>query len=274
MRNHGYSELRIVRSATFFSLLALACAACWAQTAETPKQPGLGDMGSIYVSDARGIVVKVADAGHCSASSGVPDQETMVCLVTRLNEEQVYLPSSQIEIYLKGARKIVLTPGGPIREWQFWNNYEQVAVAFDKEEHLVSHALYDVSTGRLVDKVDDPEDKSQLPQWAKSRIQVEDESVKVSEGLTRDRNAWIDKTMRQIATIHPGMKRSELAALFRPDGGLSTQTEERYLFKECQVIKIDVHFKPAKSEGEWKFEDPDDVIESISKPYLQYPIYD
>jgi hypothetical protein len=80
--------------------------------------------------------------------------------------------------------------------------------------------------------------------------------------------------MGQLAAIKPGMHRQDLAELFHEDGGISFGLERRFVFRECPLIKIAVRFKPSGKEHQWLQEDPDDVIESVSKPYLEYPFAD
>ena len=79
--------------------------------------------------------------------------------------------------------------------------------------------------------------------------------------------------MRQIAAIHPGMHRKDLDEIFTTEGGLSSRTEQRYVSKECPLIKVDIHFKPTAAQAGYHG-DPDDIIESISQPYLQWSIMD
>jgi len=79
--------------------------------------------------------------------------------------------------------------------------------------------------------------------------------------------------MRQIATIEPGMRRQDLTAIFRADGGLtSVRGPQRFVRLECLCIKIDVQFHASGDKP--MAESPDDVIETVSKPYLEYPFAD
>lgn len=59
-----------------------------------------------------------------------------------------------------------------------------------------------------------------------------------------------------------GMKRSEVEKDFQVTGGLSTRTEAYYVYKECQIIQVQIKFSPSPtSEGL----SPDDVVSSFSQ---------
>jgi hypothetical protein len=60
------------------------------------------------------------------------------------------------------------------------------------------------------------------------------------------------------------MTRRELLTLFREDGGLQSMKTERYVYKECPIIKVDVTFTLIDTREHLK-----DRIKSISKPYLE-----
>jgi hypothetical protein len=70
-----------------------------------------------------------------------------------------------------------------------------------------------------------------------------------------------------IATIKPGMTRSDLLRVFTTEGGLSTRTHRTYVLKPCPTIKVDVEFSISGNEAE-------DKITQISRPYLDYSQYD
>jgi hypothetical protein len=101
---------------------------------------------------------------------------------------------------------------------------------------------------------------------AQSRLQIDQEHTR-----------WIDHVMRSIATVKPGMARKELFSVLTEEGGLSTRTRRRYVYKNCPYIKVDVEFSPVNEIGtgqEATSEDPDDKIVKISRPYLEYSIMD
>jgi hypothetical protein len=80
--------------------------------------------------------------------------------------------------------------------------------------------------------------------------------------------------LRQIGKFKPGMRRKDLLKVFTTEGGLSTQTQRTYVYIECPYIKLTVHFKASSNESAEIPDDPDDIIESISQPYLQWGVYD
>jgi hypothetical protein len=104
------------------------------------------------------------------------------------------------------------------------------------------------------------------PQFS-NQTQIEDEHRK-----------WIDQVLQSIATIKPGMTRQNLLNIFGEEGGLSTRTQRKYVYKHCPSIKVDVEFSPVDTAGDGKTrqyeENPDDKIIKISRPYLEYSFSD
>jgi hypothetical protein len=101
---------------------------------------------------------------------------------------------------------------------------------------------------------------------AQSRVRTDQEHTR-----------WIDHVMRSIAAIKPGMARKELFRVLTEEGGLSTRTGRKYVYKHCPYIKVDVEFSPVDEIGAGKdvtSENPDDKIVKISRPYLEYSITD
>ncbi len=259
-------------SSVSFSLFVLAFG-----TAAHPEQTGLtlDGNGGIALISKDGHRTLLAEHGHCNEIAGTPDNRLMVCMVSRGLDNRGLQAQFQIEIYHDDGSKFVLEPGGSIRDWHLWNNDQQIAVSFKARDAQVSDALYSLDSGDLVESLAEPADLTQLPQWAKSRTQIDDESVPTDADSQQMRTAWMGKIFRQIETIQPGMHRRDLVALFREDGGINPINHQyRYIFKECSMIKIDVSFKPSDGTRSSQEEDPDDIIESVSRPYLQYPIMD
>jgi hypothetical protein len=97
----------------------------------------------------------------------------------------------------------------------------------------------------------------------------------MSTELTQERTKWIAKALRQIGKIEPGMRRKDLLKTFTTEGGLSFRTQQTYVYIECPYIKMDVHFKAVDGGDEaGTNEHLNDIIESISQPYLQWGVYD
>ncbi len=185
------------------------------------------------------------------------------------------MSSLQLEIYRKGGHKQIIQPGAPILEWHFWKDGDQVAVYSGPRTGPGTYALYDSATGRLIARLAEPADETLLPQWAKSRAQLQDESVPMSAELTRERMKWIAKALRQIGRIKPGMRRKNLVTTFTTEGGTSFRTQQTYVYIECPYIKVDVHFKAVGGRDDGGANGhPNDVIESISQPYLAWSVMD
>jgi len=94
--------------------------------------------------------------------------------------------------------------------------------------------------------------------------------------IDQEHTKWIDSVMRSFATIKPGMTRRDLFSVFTEEGGLSTRTQRRYVYKHCPYIKVDVEFSHADIDAspDATTENPDDKIVKISRPYLEYSIMD
>lgn len=92
--------------------------------------------------------------------------------------------------------------------------------------------------------------------------------------------SWIAASITKINAIKVGMTRAELLKVFGEEGGLSSAVRRTYVYRECPYIKVDVTFtiigRPAKdAEGRVPLEESgQDVIETISKPYLEWSIED
>lgn len=80
--------------------------------------------------------------------------------------------------------------------------------------------------------------------------------------------------LKEIQTIKGGMTRKQLLEAFTTEGGLSSRTWRTYVYRRCPYIKVDVEFKPVRSESDKFSEMPEDLITRISRPYLQWPIMD
>jgi hypothetical protein len=96
----------------------------------------------------------------------------------------------------------------------------------------------------------------------------------MSAALAQERTRWIAKLLRQIGKIEPGMRRKALLDIFTTEGGISTRFERTYVSVECPFIKVDVKFKAGNDRSDALKEEPDDIIESMSKPYLAWGTMD
>jgi|GEM_PF-2516001 hypothetical protein len=245
-----------------------------AQKFDYTAQAEFDAQGNIYVSTDERKLIKMAEAGHCMEATVAGDLQTVGCAVSvPLRPGESWQPL-RLEIYFKGGVKKTIEPGEPIREWHFWKHGQFVAVYSGPLGGLGTYELFDSPTARVVERVTEPSDKSVLPQWAKGRAQLQDEAVPMSEALTQERTAWIAKILRQIGEIKPGMQRKDLSKVFTTEGGRSSRFERTYVSIDCPYIKVDVQFKQADRDSDALAEVPEDVIESISRPYLQWTIMD
>jgi hypothetical protein len=204
---------------------------------------------------------------HCSVAESTEDAKTFACMVWD-NDPQKFSSPLQLEIYRNQQLVVTIKPGTPIREWHFWKNGEQLSIHAGRQGDIGTYQLYDTATGKQVEQVNSASSPSELPQWAKDRSQVDDESVPEGDAYSQERTLWIAKVLRQIDSIHPGMTRRDLESTFTTEGGLSTRKQRTYVYKECPYIKVDVVLSNAGAT------EAEDRIVSISRPYLAFGVVD
>ena len=96
----------------------------------------------------------------------------------------------------------------------------------------------------------------------------------------RDHVAWVAACLKSMQTIKPGMTRDELLKVFRTEGGESTASHRTFVSRDCPYFKVDVTFHRASGfaaktdKKDLLTERGDDVIATISQPYLQFSILD
>ena len=92
---------------------------------------------------------------------------------------------------------------------------------------------------------------------------------------SNDMTEWFGKALRELDTVHNGMTRADLAKVFKPEGGFSSARLQSgtYIYRESPYIKVDVEFSLAAGK-ESGMQSPNDIITSISRPYVGYPVYD
>jgi hypothetical protein len=101
-----------------------------------------------------------------------------------------------------------------------------------------------------------------------------------NEQTSEQHTAWVAESLKRMQTVKPGMSRAELLKVFTTEGGLSTGLRRIYVYRECPLFKVDVEFTPANrpardSNGRVTlFESDADIIKSISRPYLEWPVSD
>lgn len=82
----------------------------------------------------------------------------------------------------------------------------------------------------------------------------------------------VEQALASVNNIKPGMTRADVEKDFVLDGGLDFIGTSIYTYKKCLLIKIRVDFSIAKPGK--NVDSPNDVVKSVSQPYLQYPIRD
>jgi hypothetical protein len=235
-------------------------------------EAGIDSDGNIYVASDQGKPVRMATVAHCIEARFADDRQTVGCSVARGTKPEETMQSLRLEIYLRNGKKQIIETETPM-DWHFWGDGKQVAVYSRLLHGKDRHALYDSASARLIEEVGSS-DESLLPPWAKSRAQVQDEIVPTGDDYAKERTKWVAKVLRQIAKMEPGMKRQDLLKVFNTEGGLSSRFQRTYVYSECPYIKVNVRFKAADNEGNGVEEEPDDIIESISQPYLAWSVMD
>jgi hypothetical protein len=96
----------------------------------------------------------------------------------------------------------------------------------------------------------------------------------------QEQTKWIADSLIEMKTIKVGMTRADLLKVFATEGGLSTRLNRTYVYRKCPLIKVDVEFQPVgrparDARGRVTLTEADgDVIEKISRPYLDWTVID
>ena len=95
-----------------------------------------------------------------------------------------------------------------------------------------------------------------------------------------DHVAWVSEVLQRILTMKPGMTREDLLRLFTTEGGISTALQRTYVSRDCPYFKVDVTFRavgrPDRDENGrgTLIEGNEDLILTLSRPYLQFSVMD
>lgn len=230
-----------------FAALALSCSASNSQSIETL-------MGGV-------------PEHHCSEAQSTVDGKTIACVVWD-NDPQKFSAPLQLELYRNRHLIVTIEPGTPVQEWHFWKKGEQLSLHTGIRGDVGTYQLYETATGKLLEQVNPPSSPNKLPQWAKDRSQLDDESVPEGPEYSRQRTLWLAKVLRQIDSIHPGMTRKDLQSTFTTEGGISTREQQTFVYKNCPYIKVTVVFSATGAT------EAEDRIVSISPPYLAFTVTD
>ncbi len=88
--------------------------------------------------------------------------------------------------------------------------------------------------------------------------------------------AWVERCLRDFASIKPNMTRQEVEGRFKLDGGLQGASPVRLTHPACPYFKIDVEFdfkRDSANQGR-AITATDDKVLRASRPYLEAPIMD
>jgi hypothetical protein len=95
-----------------------------------------------------------------------------------------------------------------------------------------------------------------------------DEGSKETQEKTFERQAWVEKCLRDFEAIKPGMTRKEVQAQLHSDGGLQGVSPVRFVHPECPYFKIDVEFSFGRDEADQgrALRSDEDPVVRVSKP--------
>ena len=97
---------------------------------------------------------------------------------------------------------------------------------------------------------------------------------KLSPSQKLERKEWVAKCLKEMQSVKVGMTRKDLAKVLTTEGGIYSPGWGHYVHPECPYFKVDVAFAFTRGKGghgTWK---PTDKITKVSKPYLEWKIYD
>jgi hypothetical protein len=141
-----------------------------------------------------------------------------------------------------------------------------------------SGVLLDLATGRRVAKAD------VVGKQYTAEIDG-DQIVAVSEiksfapprdniGFDKHLTKQISAILTECQKIKPGMTRAELLKIFTTQGGIFTAVHRSFVYRGCPYIKVDVDFTVSDPKQKGIEERPIDIINKVSKPYLEWSLID
>ncbi len=89
--------------------------------------------------------------------------------------------------------------------------------------------------------------------------------------VSTDSCQMVLRALTAYSQLEPGMLRAEVEKDFLMDGGISSRSEGRYVYKECIYIKLEVEYEPAEERGVGS---PRDVVKTLSKLTIDYAASD
>jgi len=92
----------------------------------------------------------------------------------------------------------------------------------------------------------------------------------IDKSLTKQ----ISDILTECQKITVGTTRAELMKVFTIEGGLSTAAHRTFVHRHCPYIKVDVDFTLSDPKQPGLEERPTDTVSKISKPYLDWTVFD
>ena len=84
---------------------------------------------------------------------------------------------------------------------------------------------------------------------------------------------WVGESLHTMQSVKEGMTRADLDKVFMPTGGLSSRTQQSYVYRGCPYFKVDVEFEPDTAASNTAT-GATDKITKVSKPYVEWPTGD
>ena len=92
--------------------------------------------------------------------------------------------------------------------------------------------------------------------------------------INNEQDKWIAEAIVEIQSLKTGMTRADLLKVFTEEGGISSRIQQTFVYRRSPYIKVDVTFQIQEANDALSGDKNTDVITSISKPYLEWPIVD
>ena len=93
-------------------------------------------------------------------------------------------------------------------------------------------------------------------------------------GSNSDCCTIVSQALDAIAHIKGDATRAEIEREFIQDGGIFSRDHTIYTYRRCPYIKIVITFSLDQTSNNFAAGSSRDVMNAISKPYLEYPIKD
>ncbi len=198
---------------------------------------------------------------------------------TPVTFEGVLLTDVLVQVAIPTGEKFRSTAGSYYLVAEGRDGYRAIFAWTELDPSFQGKAVY-VVTKRNGKPLSDDEGPFELvvpgekgtPRWVRrlSALRVEPNGRPYGSEQAR----WIRQNLPDLESIKVGMTRGELLKVFMEEGGFSARTQHRYVYRKCGYVKVDVEFAPANDKDNDIHDRADDRITKISKPYLDWPIWD